>query len=238
MGQVCSYESQSNDYNTKKEIYQELVKKIPDEEKIITYFENTCCLRIIHTENITKAFYSESIISTLSFSQCKRILGSLGFTKADMENPDSANFAFLSSFESQETYPKTILIGACILLSGSRPCSKIQALFDLFDPEGDQIIDALKVSNLLELIFKISTYHCLYLSLGPSENNLSTLKIEAYSKSYTQYEAQFINDFKLLLLISQLEISKERFTDLVCKNYLFLVSPYKVREQIFANYIN
>lgn len=232
MGSVCAYN------NPGKLIYANDIIKVPQEEILVKISEDNCLFKFKHVENILSVFNLEMNSTILNYSQCKRILCNLGFMIDDLENPEAPIFSFISSFKFQEIYPKLNLMIACILLSGSSLTHKIQALFDIFDTKSQEILKKEKISNLLRLIYKVSTYNCLFLAVGKNDS-LETGQIEAYAQLYANYEEKFVNEFIIIILMDNKDITKNAFTEIICKNfYSFLVFPSGVREYAFANYIN
>ncbi|OMJ70542.1 hypothetical protein SteCoe_31444 [Stentor coeruleus] len=232
MGSVCAYN------NPGKLIYANPIIKVPQEEISVKTSEDNCLFKLKHVENILEVFNLEMNSTTLNYSQCKKILCNLGFMIEDLENPETPIFAFISSFKYQEIYPKLDLMVACVLLSGSRLTHKINALFDIFDTKSQEILKKDKISNMLRLIYKTSTYNCLFLAVGRN-GSLEIKQIEAYTTFYAIYEERFVNEFIIIILMDNKKITKNTFTEIICKNfYSFLVFPSGVREYAFANYIN
>ena len=224
MGNVCAYQVSIEKIEKKNFL------RLPYEE-IFARREEAFSLREATIETIQKSLENEG--ETLSYIQVKRIFGSFGLKKQNIENPDHPHAQFIFSFEKQEKFKKIEVLAACVMLTNEKPSKKLEFFFSIFDQEKTQIFNKNMIEQMLAVMFEASCYHCLFLAYGLDTNSISFNNIQKYSKILSVAKEMFINEICLMVLLDQPEIGKERFiSSMLTPNNSQILTPRGLRKYI------
>ena len=229
MGSICAYDSPN------KCINGITINKLGMEELLARRYEKLCPIRGVTADFAREVLGKEGQGNSLSFSEAKRALGAVGFQKQLLDNPDSSDFVFVSSFEVDQVFPKEDLLAACVLLSNSGPLEKLKVFFNMYDREGKRMINHEELSSMFEAIFRVSTFNSLYLAFGNDRVHLSDTQITAYSDKLSRHQERFVSELAVVILLGQPEIGEEKFSQVLGRgNYAEIFTPSGLREYLLS----